>query len=184
MTFAIELFPDPLTDSVIRKIWSALDGQGVRSAGSVPGWEPHPHVSLSAFRCEDVRAVAAALAPVLEGQEELPLSLSYLGFFPTPVAPAFLGVTPTAALSRVHRAVHGVVARFATWNGDYYVPDSLVPHCTLAMGVTDLAPVTEVLSAFPLPITGRLVEARLVELPAGSEVAGYRLGAGKVAGGG
>jgi hypothetical protein len=182
LTFAVELFPDPLTGSRIREIWSALDGRGVRYAGSLPGWEPHPHVSLSAFRCEDVRAVADALAPVLAAQEELPLSLSYLGFFPTPVAPAFLGMTPTAALSRLHRAVHDVIVRFATWNGDYYVPDALVPHCTLAMGVNDFGAVAEVLSRFTLPITGRLVEARLVELPAGREVAGFPLGAGKVAG--
>jgi hypothetical protein len=180
LTFAVELFPDPLTDRRVRNIWSALDGRGVASAGALPGWEPHPHVSLSAFRCEDVRVVADALTPVLAVAEELPLSLSFLGFFPTPVAPAFLGVTPTAALARLHRAVHEIVARSATWIGDHYLPDALVPHCTLAVGVADLGPVTEVLSGFTLPITGRLVEARLVELPAGREIASFRLGSGKV----
>jgi hypothetical protein len=45
MSYAMELFLNDLAADRVRQIWTALDEQGIRSLGSVPGAAYHPHVT-------------------------------------------------------------------------------------------------------------------------------------------
>ncbi|AXX31919.1 MULTISPECIES: 2'-5' RNA ligase family protein [Actinosynnema] len=178
MPFAIELFLDEQAESRVRRMWAALDEHGIPSLGALADHDVDPHVSLTAFDHGDVDAVADALASVFAAEAPFPLSLTALGFFLTPVAPVFLGVTPTAALLRVHRAVHNAVEPFVERMAEYYLPDALLPHCTLALGVSDHAAVFRALSGFRLPVVASAVSARLLEIPEGRPLATFLLGAG------
>ena len=46
-------------------------------------------------------------------------------------------------------------------------PDALLPHCTLAVGVTDKARALDVVARFRTPISAAVAGADLVEIPSG-----------------
>ncbi|BEL03403.1 hypothetical protein Q0Z83_015940 [Actinoplanes sichuanensis] len=167
MPHAIELFLDEQSDRRVRQIWTALDEHGVPSLGSRPGADYHPHVSLSVLEHDDPARIADALRPVLATATGLPLPLASLGFFLTDESVAFLGAIPSQRFLTLHRRVHEAVEPIAEDIRPYYRPDRLLPHCTLATGVTDRAAVLDVMSAFPLPILAVTESAQLVEVPGG-----------------
>lgn len=161
--YAIELFLDEDADARVRRIWAALDEQGITSLDSDPGSDYHPHVTLSVFEDGDPAEVLEAL-PLVAG---LPLPLESLGFFPTEEAPFFLGVVPSARLLTLHQAVHRAIEPIVDRIRPYYRPDALVPHCTLAVGVTDRARALAIAARFPLPIPAVASGVHLVEIPGG-----------------
>jgi 2'-5' RNA ligase len=167
MPHAIELFLDEHADHRVRQIWAALDEHGIPSLGSSPDSNSHPHVTLSVFERGNPAQVADTLRPLLTTAVGLPLTLASLGFFLTNEAPAFLGVVPSSRLLTLHRQVHEAVEPLVEDIWPYYRPDALLPHCTLAVGVTDKAQVIDVVAAFPIPIPARASAAHLVETPGG-----------------
>jgi 2'-5' RNA ligase len=167
MPYAIELFLDERADRQVRQVWAALDEHGIPSLGGRPDSHYHPHVTLSVFERGDPTQVAAAVRPLLATSVGLPLSLEPLGFFRTPEAPMFLGVVPTARLLTLHHAVHRAIEPLVDNIWPYYRPDALLPHCTLATGVTDQARALDVTARFPTPIPARAASAHLVALPGG-----------------
>ncbi|MCA2216104.1 2'-5' RNA ligase family protein [Wangella sp. NEAU-J3] len=167
MPHAVELFLDERADHQIRQIWAALDAYGVTSLGSVPQSRYRPHVTLSVFEHGNPSEVADAVRPVLATSVGLTLPLAALGFFLTEEAPAFLGVVPSSRLLAVQRAVHDAIEPLVDGIWPYYRPDALLPHCTLAVGVTDKARVLDVVTRFPAPIPARASSAHLVEIPGG-----------------
>ncbi|MEU8660302.1 2'-5' RNA ligase family protein [Actinoplanes philippinensis] len=167
MPYAIELFLDERADRRVRQMWAALDAAGVMSLGGRPGTDHHPHVTLSVFQEGDPDQVADVLRPVLATTAGLPLQLAGLGFFLTDEAVAFLAVIPSGRLLTLHRQVHEAVAPIAEGIWPYYRPDALLPHCTLATGVTDRATVADVVAGLPIPIPALASAAYLVEVPGG-----------------
>ncbi len=167
MSFAIELYLDERADHRIRQIWAALDEQGVRSLGSIPDSAYHPHVTLSVFEYGDTAQVADVLRPLLGDSVGLPLPLEPVGFFLTPEAPVFLGVVPSSRFLSLHRTVHQAIQPLVRGLWTHYQPNALLPHCTLAVEVTDKATVVEVVSRFPMPIPALAAGAHLVEIPGG-----------------
>jgi 2'-5' RNA ligase len=165
MPYAVELFLDERADRRIRQIWATLDDHGITSLGSIPGAAYRPHVSLSVFENGDPEEVAEALRPVLEHSVGLPLPLEPLGFFLTKEAPAFLGVVPSARLLALHQAVHRTIEPLVETVWPHYHPDALVPHCTLAMGVTNKAKLTQIMEATTTPIQAHATTAHLVQIP-------------------
>lgn len=167
MPLAIELYLDDHATRRIREIWAALDEQGIRSPGSVPDTVHCPHVTLASFQSGDETRIADAARPPLAGAPGLALSLEPLGFFLSEEALAFLGVVPTSQLLDLHRAVFDAIGPHVTGLGRFYRPGVLMPHCTLATGVTDHGAVARVVSEFHTPIPAFVASAHLVELPSG-----------------
>jgi hypothetical protein len=167
MPYAIELFLDERADHQIRQIWAALDERGIPSLGSIPGTQYRPHVTLSAFEHVDPAEVAEALRPLLATSVGMPLPLEPLGFFLTGEAPVFLGVVPSSRLLALHHAVHQTIEPLVDDIWPYYRPDALLPHCTLATGVTDKAKALHIVARFPMPIPALASSAHLVEIPGG-----------------
>ncbi|GIH21622.1 2'-5' RNA ligase family protein [Rugosimonospora africana] len=167
MPYAIELFLDERADGRVRQIWGALDTHGISSLGSIPDTHYHPHVTLSGFDHGDPTQVARALRPVLVNSVGMPLVLESLGFFLTDEAPVFFGVVPSPPLLALHHAVHQVIEPLVAGIGPHYRPGGLLPHCTLAVGVSDRARVLDVVSRFPAPIPARAAGAHLVQVPGG-----------------
>jgi len=164
---AIELFLDERADHRIRRIWAALDDHGVTSLGSIPDSRYRPHVTLSVFGRGNPAEVADAVRPVVAASVGLSLPLASLGFFLTEEAPAFLGVVPSSRLLTLQRAVHEAVEPLVDDIWPHYRPGALLPHCTLAVGVTDRARVLDIVTRFPGQIPARVSSAHLVEIPGG-----------------
>jgi len=169
--WALEIYFDAESEDRVESIWASIDAAGGRSLGSVPGTEYRPHVSLAVFEEGDRRETSGALSRILEPCLGMPLTLASLGFFLSPGAVAFLGVTPTEHLLDVHRRVHTELAALTTASWSLYEPGNYVPHCTLAMGFDNLTPIVNAIAADQLPVHAVAREAHLVEISRGRSVA-------------
>lgn len=167
MPFAIELFLDQRSDQQVRQIWAALDDQGVTSLGMIPDSDYHPHVSLTVFEHGDALQVTDVLRPLIPAAGRLPLPLESLGFFLTEEAPAFLGVVPSARFLSLHKMIHRGDRANRGRHRTLLPSGCLLPHCTLAVGITDKARVIETVSRFQLPIAAVAGSVQLVEIPGG-----------------
>jgi 2'-5' RNA ligase len=165
--WAVEIVLDPTSEGRVRYIWDALDESGVTSLGSVPGTAYRPHISLAVCEDGDRDQVGAALTAVLRPCIGTPLTLASLGFFLGTEHVAFLGATPTDRLLGVHRRVHAALDGVAANSWPLYAPGSFVPHCTLAMGWDDAAPIVAAVAGHALPIEAVAHEVHLVEISTG-----------------
>lgn len=132
MVAALELYLDVHATRRIRTLWRALEAEGVQTLASLQGRRHRPHVSLAAAVKLSPEEVAVALAGADLGVG-LTLDLDFVGQFVGRVL--WLGVTPTAELLAVHRAVHErlTAAGIEVW--EHYRPGRWVPHCTVSMRV-------------------------------------------------
>jgi 2'-5' RNA ligase len=168
---AVELYLDPDSEQRVRSVWAALDESGVASLGSAPAADYRPHVSLAVIADMEIPALTAALTPVLATCEGLALTLASLGFFPGPESVAFLGVTPTVRLLETHQQVHAALGEVSADPWPIYEPSSFVPHCTLAMDVSDWVAVRAALASAQLPVLATAGEAHVVEISTGRSCA-------------
>jgi len=152
--YAVVLLLDADTDRQIRWMWWMLDERGVPSVGTTNSGGYRPHVTLSVFDDAEAAAVEAALEATMAQVRGMPLTLSSLGFFPTPRAAAHLGVVPTRWLLGLHQHVDTVIGPLVFRRWSHYRPTAWVPHCTLATGVHDLSEVAQVVSQHRLPVHG------------------------------
>lgn len=167
MAFALEMYFDAAADAAVRRIWASLESRGVASAGSGPVVNARPHISLCVFDSAPMDAVERIVSTQASQLQGLSIVLSSLGFFTTAESVAFLGITPTERLLRVQRAVATEVLPIAVGYWDYYRPDSLVPHCTLASNVCDFAATVDAVATTALPVTATVTSVGAIEVPSG-----------------
>ncbi|MEU7904941.1 2'-5' RNA ligase family protein [Actinoplanes sp. NPDC049118] len=132
MVAALELYLDVNATRRLRTLWHALEAEGIPTLASLLAERHRPHLSLVAAARLEPEPVAAALADLDLGVG-LTLDLDFVGQFVGRVL--WLGVTPTAELLEVHRAVHErlTAAGIDVW--DHYRPGRWVPHCTVSLRV-------------------------------------------------
>ena len=123
---SLELVTDAAADAVVRREWALLESAGLPSQARHTGESNRPHVTLLVrTRLRDIAAEAL--------EDQLPIALT-LG------APVIFGrgrtrvlarsVVPSAALLRLHAAVHALAGP-----GDdaaHTLPGEWTPHVTLA----------------------------------------------------
>jgi hypothetical protein len=153
---AIELYLDVDASRRVRKLWQALEEEGVQTLASLLDERHRPHVSLAAARRLEPEAVTAALAGHAVGRG-LTLELDFVGQFIGRVL--WLGVTPTLELLQLHREVHDRLAGHGIEVWEHYRPGRWVPHCTISMRV-------------PNPLMGAAVRRCLEFLPIRATVTG------------
>jgi 2'-5' RNA ligase len=129
---ALELYLDVHATRRIRTLWRALEAEGIQTLASLQAERHRPHVSLAAA----VKLAPEPVAAALEGLDlgvGLTLDLDFVGQFVGRVL--WLGVTPTAELLAVHRAVHERLTAAGIEAWEHYRPGRWVPHCTVSMRV-------------------------------------------------
>jgi 2'-5' RNA ligase len=129
---ALELHLDVHATRRIRTLWRALEAEGIQTLASLQAERHRPHVSLAAA----VKLAPDAVADALDGVGlgvGLTLDLDFVGQFVGRVL--WLGVTPTAELLAVHRAVHERLTAAGVEVWEHYRPGRWVPHCTVSMRV-------------------------------------------------
>lgn len=170
MHHAVECYFDQVAEDTVRSIWAGLDAAGIESLGSIPETVYRPHVSLGVFETNRPAELGTELSAVLSRAIGLPLALGPLGFFLTDEAVAFLGVVPTRRFLEAHRSAVECLKPLVDRFWPYYDIDSLVPHCTLAVGIDDHSSVARVVAQTPLPIPATVRRIDIVELPSGRPV--------------
>jgi hypothetical protein len=171
VALALELCFDAAGERRVRETWAVLDAAGFVSLGSLPGTANVPHISLAVFDGGDAERIGAALNPLLAAAAPVAVQLNHLGYFAAPQTVLFLGVAPTEELLRLHGACWASLGRLAPAPWPLYAPGSWVPHCTLAMPVSDLPAALAACAGIELPIGVRAAATALVELPSGTLVA-------------
>ncbi|WNV81890.1 2'-5' RNA ligase family protein [Umezawaea sp. Da 62-37] len=136
MSQAVVVFFDDEADAAVRGLWKRLRDAGVPPADQYP-----PHLSYASAGSIP-RTARAALREEL-GQLWLPgMALENLSSFVTSENVLMLSAVVDSELLAVHSAIHDVLARKVKNPNAYFLPGHWVPHCTLAVGLTDEQMVT------------------------------------------
>jgi 2'-5' RNA ligase superfamily len=129
---ALELYFDTIAERRIRRLWDALEEEGVQTLRGMLSGRHRPHLSLIGAEVLDGPAVARALVG-LTVAAPLTLNLDYVGQFLGRVL--WLGPVPDPRLLRHHAEVHARLDAAGIQGFDVYQPGAWVPHCTLSMRV-------------------------------------------------
>ncbi len=157
MSYAVELYVDPATETIVRQVWDRLAEAGVSASMRESGY--CPHVSLVVSDDLDLEGAGAALEALARRQPPFELTFSYLGVFRTSEATVFLGVTATRTLLALHAEFQARFQPFARGVWDYYRVDAWVPHCTLAFDLpsSQVPAAVAIAQEVALPITAQAV---------------------------
>jgi 2'-5' RNA ligase len=133
MPFAIQLFFDPASDTVVRSLWAELASKKVPFPLQDSG--NRPHVSLAIYGELKTATCAGLLSSFAQTRSPLTLSIASLGIFPGEQAVVFLAPIISSSLLDLHRQVHQLLQNTGTLPSTYYLPGHWTPHCTLATRV-------------------------------------------------
>ncbi|HEX6340820.1 2'-5' RNA ligase family protein [Umezawaea sp.] len=131
MAQAVVVLFDDEADAAVRALWRRLREVGVPTDEKFP-----PHLTYALAGSIPTRARAALREEL--GRLWLPgMALENLSSFATSENVLMLAAVVDAELLAVHSAVHDVLARKVKHPSAYHLPGHWVPHCTLAVGLTD-----------------------------------------------
>jgi hypothetical protein len=161
MVAALELYLDTHATRRVKTLWHALEAEGIPTLSSLQDAKHRPHVSLAAASQLSPSAVVAALGDVPLGRG-LVLSMDFVGQFVGRVL--WLGITPTAELLEVHRAVHDRLAAGGVEVWEHYLPGRWVPHCTVSLRAPNVLMGTAVRRCLEtLPIRATVTSASVTD---------------------
>lgn len=133
MTFAVQLYFDPGSDTAIRSLWEALASAGVpfplRDSAN------RPHVSLAVYGEIDVPVCTNRLNSFAQTLSPFALSIASLGIFSDEKTVVFLAPIVSPSLLNLHRQVHQLLQDATALPATHYLPGHWTPHCTLATRV-------------------------------------------------
>ncbi len=156
--FAITLTLDSSAATAVRRLSRSLDL--ARVPGTLPAFEPPPHLTLAAGTRLDLELFRPRAAELATTCGPLPCTLASLGVFPTVEGVLFLAPAMSADLVQLQLAVLERLHQTGAHIEPYWLPGQWVPHCTVAIGIprdTIAAAVGQMLTAFH-PIAGELVQ--------------------------
>ncbi len=173
MPFAIELALDPTAGAVVRRIWRELEAAGITYMARSGA---HPHVSLGIWDALDLPAAQAELAAFARELDPVPVTLVSVRTFAT--GAVFLKPEATPALAALHAGFHRRFAPLGTGAWHDYAPDLWVPHCTLAMDLTEelMPPALTIARRAPLPFNGHLERIGIVAFRPVKQLCAFDLG--------
>lgn len=173
MPYAVEFALDDGAGAVVRRVWRTLAGIGVtwmEDSGA------EPHVSLGIWETIDRGRFEAELARFAAETPQISVTFEAVGMFPG--SAIYLRPVENRKLVEVQQRLHQRFGSLGTGAWQYYLPGTWVPHCTVAMEfpAERTAKARAIVERLPLPLTGRLVSAALIEFRPVRELARYTLG--------
>jgi 2'-5' RNA ligase len=171
--YAVELALGDPASAAVRKVWRALSGIGVtwmETSGA------EPHISLGIWETIERGPFEAELARFAADVPQIEVTFEAVGMFPG--SAIYLRPIANPLLAEVQKQLHVRLATLGHGAWQYYLPGTWVPHCTVAMEFPpDLTPEARALvEQVPLPLTGHLESAALIEFRPVRELARYPLG--------
>lgn len=171
MPYALELELDAGAGAAIRTLWQTMSAVGVTWMAESGA---SPHVSLAIWETIDRPRFDTELSRL--AAEIGPIDIAFDGAGSFPGGTVFLRPTPNPALRELQRHVHARFASLGEGSWAYYLPESWIPHCTLAMDVPDDRVREALAIAERAPaITGRFEHVGIVEFRPVQVLARYPL---------
>ncbi|WP_114166855.1 2'-5' RNA ligase family protein [Exiguobacterium sp. TNDT2] len=159
----IALF-DEQTEKRIQEVWEGLKQEGITSyAYEVSNRQPH--ITLASYSSLNVEAYIELMDSYYQSKEVINLTFSTLGTFIQSSA-LFLSPTISSGLRSLHLEHHRIFGEFNDNAESLYLPDSWIPHCTLAnrLSKEKMEDAFEYCTDIVKPIAGKIVEVALIEL--------------------
>jgi 2'-5' RNA ligase len=174
MTFAIQLFLDPVSDTAVRSVWEELANTGLshmRDSGN------RPHISLALYRELDVSVCASLLTSFAQMHAPFSITFESLGIFHAEKTVVFLAPIISSHLLDVHREVHELLQGTGAYPTLYYLPGHWTPHCALATRVPPhlLSQVIDIGLGVSFPLTFSIEEIGVIEYPPVKHLFAFRL---------
>jgi hypothetical protein len=163
MPFAIHVYFDAASESLMRGVREELARCGVSYSNYGP--TSRPHLSLALYDELDIAACVSRLKMFAEMFSPFALTISSLGIFPTGNACLFVAPTVTQRLLDVHAYIHQLLEDAGTASLTNFVPGSWIPYCSLAPAI-DARFIPQAIAigmAIPLPLYCRVEEIGVVE---------------------
>ncbi|TCI29103.1 2'-5' RNA ligase family protein [Exiguobacterium sp. SL-10] len=165
----IALF-DEQTEKRIREVWEGLKREGITSYAFEVS-DRQPHITLASYNRLDVEAYIGLLDTHYQSKEVVHLTFSTVGTFIQSGA-LFLSPTISSGLRGLHSEHHRVFGSFNDNVESLYLPESWIPHCTLAnrLSKKEMKDAFEYCTDTVKPLSGKVVEVALIELVTPSDV--------------
>jgi hypothetical protein len=183
MAYALEFQFDPATDTAVRRLWAALEENGIPTPAREAG---RPHLSLARCDAHDAALLAEAVYGFARDTPAFSIEFGALVVF-APEGWVYLAPVGTAQLLERHAQVHewldgsaAAAAGVTTVHRDSYAPGRWAPHCTLTMRLEPLlaARAVALCLASELPRTARIERIGLTHYPPLAELHSCTLGTG------
>lgn len=163
MPFAIQLFFDQKTETVIQAVWQKLADQGIADYMHKSG--NRPHISLAIFETIELESGRSYLTSLAEQIVSFEITFSHLGVFTTPKAVVFIAPTINSPLLSLHSKIHLTFGPTGSSPWDHYLPNHWVPHCTLGMDLASdtITSTVEVAQHLELPLQAKVTDLGIIE---------------------
>lgn len=163
MPFAVALYMDDATESLIHGVWERLAQRGADRQLKRGG---RPHVALSVFEDCDSGDVATAIRRYSLDQSPLEARFEHLGTYGGSEGILFLVPVVSPRFFLLHSNVFKILNPLITGLKDGCRPNRYVPHCTIAHGLDKetLSRTVALFSNKALPIVGTFNRIGLVDL--------------------
>jgi 2'-5' RNA ligase len=160
MPYAIELYLDNESGEKVQLIRDKLKEKGINVDEGA-----RPHVSLAIYQDLNLQVFEKQLGEFAKQNKFFDIVLASIGIFATEASVVFLAPTVTSELLRFHKGFHDFFKENDNAAWDYYRPGKWVPHCTLAMDLTNemVSGAVEIVRQFSLPIQGRVDRIGVLE---------------------
>lgn len=166
MAYAVSVFFDKQTETIIRQIWARMAEAGVSSFLSDGPYRPHLTCAICAEL--DIAQFAPALASLALFQKHFPVTLSYPGVFAGEETAVFLAATVSQTLLTFHQQVGRLIHLHGRGPNPFYLPDCWNPHCSVARHIEAGAVLQAVTACLDsaLPIHGFVESVGIIDTPA------------------
>lgn len=130
MQYAIELFFDKETEEKLYNLAKRVAEEKLST--KYLEWKTRPHITLGCFNDVDEKKCIEQLNLFAQTHKQIPAYLASVGMFNDTRA-IFTSPVMTESMYEFQRELHKYMQGFDTTGWEWYLPDSWVPHCTLAM---------------------------------------------------
>lgn len=162
---AVGLFFDKVAEEKIKAAWTTI-AQLTGLPNQLGGMDhARPHISLGLFSAGQPQKILEALAELASTQAPFQVQFESIGMFDIPHGILFLGPVPTHALLAFHKKCHARIGGLAKDWQKFYLPEKLIFHCSLNIGLQeeDLLRAAKAALQVPLPIVARAESAGLLQ---------------------
>ena len=130
--YAVELIFDEESQKKINKIRELLSSSGVHDEAV-----PTNHVSIADFETDDLEGLKVKVNEFANNIDKFKLNLAMVGTFMTKENVIFLQPVMTDELMNVHKMFLDSMKDFDGKANEYYNHNKWVPHCTIAIRLSD-----------------------------------------------
>lgn len=133
MPYAVELYFDKESNNHIRNILNFLKNNNIPLDEKT-----EPHISLALYNdLYDENKFLKELYDFSLNIQSFKISFSSIGIFLTEESVLFFAPVVTKNLLNIHKKYHNTFSQYNYNTIEYYKPNNWVPHCTIAMNLTE-----------------------------------------------